>query len=87
MLKEALLNGLNRILDHGSNTISRKSLRVIGENDWVLILSSLREWQDRELIKILKDPETASDDDDCVEMLHYIDRPDFPNWPNKSESK
>ncbi len=86
MIKEALKSGINRILDDCSTKkITRESLRIYGENDWETINKALAEWESRGLLKILKASETADDSDICIEMLHYIDHPDYENWPQEKE--
>ena len=85
MIIEALKSGINRIVDDGAVRILRSDIRVYGENDWESINKALAEWESRGLLKILKAPETADDNDICIEMLHYIDHPDYEDWPQEKE--
>ena len=83
MGKIALKNGINAILDNGgSKEISRKTIRVYGDNSWPEINTILAEWEHRAFLKILIPPETANDNDLCIKMLRYIEAESpWPNWP------
>ena len=67
-------NGINGCLDNMAKRITRKTLRIYGENDWPGIKSLLREWQGNGYLHVLKDPENTADEDICVEMLSYIEQ-------------
>lgn len=81
--KEILKASINRILDDGRKMILRSDLWVYGESNLPVIMSSLKEWESRGLLKILTNPEKARDDAICIEMLKYIDQ-DSPKegWPS-----
>ncbi len=83
VLKSAINSG---ILDGGATLVTRESIRLYGKNDWKSINKALADWESRGILKILKNPETANDDDICIEMLHYIDRRGFDNWPPGNKS-
>lgn len=81
--KRKLKAVINRILDDGGKMIPRSDIEMYGEGDWTAIMSAIKEWESRGLLKIRKDPQTAADQDICLEMLKYIDR-DSPmeGWPS-----
>lgn len=85
-IKDALKSGINSLLDDGNKTVTRNTLRIYGKNDWRVINNAISDWKSRGLLNILKDPETANEGDVCIEMLHYIDRHDFDNWPPGNKS-
>ena len=77
-----LKNGLNGCLDNMFREIPRKTIRVYGEDNWPQVNALLKEWEDKGYLKILRNPETALDDEVCVEMLAYIEQKSpWPNWP------
>ena len=83
MCKKILRAGINRSLDDGAKLMSRKTLWVYAKNNWPVIMNSIKEWEERGILKVLKDPRTANDDDDCLEMLKYIDRESpLEGWPS-----
>lgn len=83
MCKEILTSGINRILDDGRKILLRSDLLFYGKGNLSVVLSSIKVWESRGLLKILKSPETAAEEDACIEMLKYIDR-DSPQegWPS-----
>jgi len=82
----ALKNGLNDYFIDGENGLFTKSvLGSLGDNDWPAIIKQLEEWQRRGLLKILKNPEQATNDEFCIEMLDLIDmKSPIPGWPPKN---
>ncbi len=82
MNRKTFKDSLNGCLDNMFREIPRKAIRVYGENGWPQINALLKEWQDKGYLKILRNPEIASDDDICVQMLAYIEQKSpWPNWP------
>lgn len=79
----ALKNGLNRFFIDGENGLFTKSvLGPLGKNDWPAITKQLEEWERRGLLKILKRPEHAHDDEFCIEMIGLIDMESpIHGWP------
>lgn len=81
MGKTALKNGINALLDNMTSKISRQAIRVYGDDNWLEINTQLAEWEQKGYLKILISPESAEDNDICVQMLKYIDIPS--PWGNK----
>jgi hypothetical protein len=85
MGKALLHAGINRILDDGGRVIKKSDLVEFGGTNWSIIKAALGEWQTKGYLRVLKDPEFAHDDDDCVEMLNYIDQQSpWTTWPPKT---
>lgn len=53
--------------------INKRFLEYAGGGDWLLIMSALKEWESQGLLKILKDPQTADEEEICVEAFKFID--------------
>lgn len=53
--------------------IYKRFLEYAGEGDWSFIMTYLKEWESKGLLKILKDPQTAEEEDICVKALKFID--------------
>ena len=81
--KSLLKAVINRILDDGAKMIVQSDIEMCGKGDWPTIMSAIKEWESRGLLKILKNPEKARNTDICLEMLKYIDR-EGPRegWPS-----
>lgn len=82
-----LKNGLNRYFLDGENGRFTKSLLgALGQNDWAAIYRELKKWEDRGLLKILKNPGLAGPDEACIEMVNLIDlKSPIPGWPPRRE--
>jgi hypothetical protein len=75
-------NGINGCLDNYFKENPRKTIRVYGDGDWPDILTTLREWESKGYLRVLKDPTEAKDDEICVLMLSYIEQHSpWQNWP------
>ncbi len=73
--KEELKRTINRSLDDTRNRFVRRGvLAGGGARNWPEIKRCLAEWEARGLLVLLRDPETASSGEVCVEMQKYIDR-------------
>jgi len=84
--KRQLKSGINDYLDDRVKRIRRSGLATSGNGNWPAIMSALKEWESRGLLKILTNPEKARDDAICIEMLQYIDRESqFEGWPSMDE--
>jgi hypothetical protein len=82
-IHDELRAGINHFLDDSHAVyLTRKLVRVYGDGDWLSINQSLLDWQQRSLLKIIKTPQDAADDEVCIQMLAYIDRKSpWPDWP------
>ena len=85
MTKKVLAGGIGRILDDTARTeISKRAIEVYGNCDWDVINEALQDWENAGLLRILKKPETAGDEEIVVKMLDYIERtgpkPTWINW-------
>jgi hypothetical protein len=63
--------------------VPKKSLDYTKEimGGWTTINSMLDTWRDMGLIRILKYPGNADDNEICIEILRFLDGKDFPeNW-------
>jgi len=71
----ALKNGLNRyFLDSDTGLFTKEVIGTLAGNDWPAINAQLLEWQQRGLLRIIKPPDEAQDNDICIQMLNLIDR-------------
>jgi len=82
LTKRVLAGGIGRTLDDTAQTgISKRTLEVYGNCDWDIINEALQEWEAAGLLRIVKKPETAIDDEVVVKMLDYISRTGSkPTW-------
>ena len=82
-------NGINRTLsDTRNEKINKATLRGYGRSDWESIREALTHWEEEGYLDILKDPETADDFEECVEMKSYIEHsspiPGFLDYTSSS---
>ena len=78
-----LVTSINRYLDDGVLCYVKKDLGYFGKHNWPVINEYLTLWESQELLRIVKPINEASDSDVVIEMLHYINQEDYPNWPVK----
>lgn len=83
--EKELIALINRSLDDTCQPyIKQGVIAAGGSRDWHKIHHYLKVWQDKNILKLIKDPELADHDETCVEMLSYIDRrssiPGFLNY-------
>jgi hypothetical protein len=85
--KDVLKAGINRMLEDGYTKISAHNLLTYSKTDVEVILSSLDEWEGRGIIKILKPYLDCRPDDQCIEVLRFIDQKSpikgYMNWENE----
>ena len=80
-----LRNGiLGHVLSDAADEVTRHTIRTYGRDDWPVIKRALEEWQGKGYLKILKNPESANDDEVCVKFLTFFEHqspiPGFLNW-------
>ncbi len=78
MSKGLLKASLNRMIDDGPGCplpVSEETLRTYcgAGQSWSETKRLLGEWQAKGFLRLLRDPETASPKDICLELLYYID--------------
>lgn len=71
---EILRGVLNDSFSSG-HKIKQKWIQMFIKNkeDWSFFMSALKKWKSQGYLKILKDPQTASEDEDCIEILKPMD--------------
>ena len=81
-LKRVLAGGIDRTLDDTAQTgISKRTLYVYGNCDWDIINEALQKWEIAGLLRIVKKPDEAGDNEIVVKMLDYIHRTGSkPTW-------
>ena len=80
--KSYLMRRVNDFVGSGYGYVPRWAYRVYGRSEWEQIRDLLKDWESRGFLEILKDPETASDDDYCTKMFNFVEgtEPLPSNW-------
>jgi len=73
MNKQFLTRNINDFVGSGYGFIPRWAFRVYGESEWTTIRELLADWEERGFLQILKDPETADDNDYCTKMFNFVE--------------
>lgn len=71
--KLVLKSGINRMLEDKIKIISRFHLSVFGKGDDDTIAESISEWQDRNILIIIKPYCECASEDECIEVYQFID--------------
>ena len=94
----AFKNGINRHLESGpacnADHLTATYILIYGHNDLSIIEPALKDWEARGLLKIIKPISECKPEDECVQMLSFIDQKslfkNFLNWedpePKRTES-
>jgi hypothetical protein len=69
----ALKEAFNSYFHHGCTTFTKHQVLAYGKGDRRRIEICLNDWESRNLLKILKPFETASDNEVIVKVLQKID--------------
>ena len=72
--KWSLRSWLNRMMEDGTKVIEADKIGVFAHHDNKTITASLSDWEERGLIRIIKHYEECSPEDDCIEMIGFIDQ-------------
>lgn len=76
--------GINRILEGGVQKIKAVHITTYSHGDIEVIDNSLKEWQERGYLRILKPYQDCSPEEHCVEMIKFIDQKSpikgYLNW-------
>ena len=74
-----LAEALNHYYQVGCKTFTRHELLAYGGMNWDRVQKSLRAWEDRGLLRILKPLEGSGDSETVVKLLRLIEEPPRTN--------
>jgi len=66
--------GIHRYIEDVSRQIPLKFLKSFSNHDLETMFGSVREWESKGFLRIIRDPETSDDNDICIELRHYIEQ-------------
>jgi hypothetical protein len=85
--KKVLQASINRMLEDGYKKIKAKHLYTYSKHDIGVVEESIQDWERRGMLKILKPYQDCDPEEDCVELLRFIDQKspikDYMNWENE----
>jgi hypothetical protein len=80
--KVGLLGWIERSLDGGTHTFSKKLIKEFSRDDLSTARECLQQWASEGKLEILKPLDEAADDEPVVKMKAYIEgKSPWPNWP------
>ena len=80
----SLRAGINRMLEDGYKKIRAKHLNTYGFGDSEMIEDATKDWEYKNMLRILKPYKECEPDEYCIELLRFLDEKSpikgYINW-------